>query len=91
VADRWFASSKTCSGCGWVHEHLTLAERTFCCQACGLVMDRDLNAAKNLEKLADSSADSVNASGEGSAGGGRQAVVELPSVKQEPNTLDASA
>jgi putative transposase len=68
VADRWFASSKTCSRCGWVDEQLTLADRTFRCQRCGLVMDRDLNAAKNLEKLADSSADSQNACGGESAG-----------------------
>jgi putative transposase len=68
VADRWFASSKTCSRCGWVDEQLTLADRTFRCQHCGLVMDRDLNAAKNLEKLADSSADSQNACGGESAG-----------------------
>jgi putative transposase len=91
VADRWFASSKTCSGCGWVDESLTLAERTFRCQACGLVIDRDLNAAKNLEKLADSSADSLNACGEGSSGVSLRADVKLPPVKQEPNTFDASA
>jgi hypothetical protein len=54
-------------------------------------MDRDLNAAKNLAKLADSSADSLNACGEGSAGLGHEAQVKLLSVKQEPNTLDASA
>jgi putative transposase len=91
VADRWFTSSKTCSGCGWVNESLTLADRTFHCQACGLVIDRDLNAAKNLEKLADSSTDSLNACGEDSAGLGREAQVKLLSGKQEPNTLDASA
>jgi putative transposase len=51
VADRFFPSSKTCSGCGWVKAKLTLAERTFCCETCGLVMDRDLNAARNLAKL----------------------------------------
>jgi putative transposase len=91
VADRWFASSRTCSCCGWVDEQLTLVDRTFHCQSCGLVMDRDLNAAKNLEKLADSSADSQNACGEGSAGLGRQAPVKLPLVKQEPNTFYVSA
>jgi putative transposase len=91
VADRWFASSKTCSGCGWVDECLTLADRTFRCQVCGLVMDRDLNAVKNLEQLAESSPDSLNACGEGSAGGSLRADVELSSVKQEPNTLGASA
>ena len=31
---------------------LTLAERTFTCEACGLGIDRDLNAARNLAKLA---------------------------------------
>jgi putative transposase len=53
VADRFFPSSKTCSGCGWVKGKLTLAERTFRCEACGQVIDRDLNAARNLAKLAD--------------------------------------
>jgi putative transposase len=90
VADQWFKSSKTCSCCGWVDETLTLADRTFICRNpgrpdCGLVMDRDLNAAKNLAQLAGSSPDSQNACGEGSAGGGRVAVMKLPSVKQEPD------
>jgi putative transposase len=51
VADRFYPSSKTCSACGWVKAKLTLAERTFQCEACGLRMDRDLNAAHNLVKL----------------------------------------
>jgi putative transposase len=55
VASRWEPSSKTCSGCGWVDEDLTLADRLFCCERCGLVVDRDLNAAINLAKLAGSS------------------------------------
>jgi putative transposase len=54
VADRWFASSKMCSGCGVVKAKLRLAERTFRCQACGLVLDRDLNAARNLAALVSS-------------------------------------
>ncbi len=45
---RWYPSSKTCSGCGWIHEDLTLAERVFICQRCGIVLDRDENAALNL-------------------------------------------
>jgi putative transposase len=53
VADRFYPSSKTCSTCGWVKAKLTLAERTFNCQACGLQIDRDLNAARNLAKLAE--------------------------------------
>jgi IS605 OrfB family transposase len=58
LADRFFPSSKTCSGCGWVKAKLTLAERTFTCEACGLVVDRDLNAARNLAKLVQSVAQS---------------------------------
>jgi putative transposase len=51
VADPFYPSSKTCSACGWVKAKLTLAERTFRCEACGLVLDRDLNAARNLARL----------------------------------------
>jgi putative transposase len=48
VAPRFFPSSKTCSCCGSVKPKLTLAERTYTCEGCGLVEDRDLNAAANL-------------------------------------------
>ena len=48
VADRWYPSSKTCSGCGAVKPELSLSERTYRCQSCGVVLDRDLNAAINL-------------------------------------------
>jgi putative transposase len=48
-ADRWFPSSKTCSGCGASKDDLTLADRTYRC-ACGLVIDRDVNAAINLAR-----------------------------------------
>lgn len=46
--DRQFASSKTCSGCGYLSADLKLSDRTYICPECGLVLDRDLNAAKNL-------------------------------------------
>jgi len=52
VADRWYPSSKTCSGCQTVKPKLSLAERTFTCAACGLSLDRDVNAARNLAALA---------------------------------------
>jgi putative transposase len=52
VADRWFASSKICSGCGAAKAKLGLSERTYVCTACGLVLDRDHNAARNLAALA---------------------------------------
>ena len=48
VADRWFASSKTCSGCGAVKAKLPLSGRAYVCTACGMVADRDQNAALNL-------------------------------------------
>ena len=50
-ADRWFPSSKQCSRCGQVKTTLTLAERVFRCEACGLAIDRDHNAARNLMQL----------------------------------------
>ncbi|MBL8927534.1 MAG: transposase [Pseudonocardia sp.] len=52
VADRWFASSKTCSGCGTAKAKLPLSEREYVCLACGIVLDRDENAARNLAALA---------------------------------------
>ena len=52
AADRFFPSSKTCSGCGTAKAKLPLSERVFTCDACGLVTDRDLNAAMNLARLA---------------------------------------
>lgn len=51
VADRWYPSSKTCSACGVVKAKLRLSERVFRCDQCGLVLDRDLNAARNLAAL----------------------------------------
>ncbi|MET7540601.1 IS607 family element RNA-guided endonuclease TnpB [Streptomyces sp. NPDC005507] len=51
VADRWFPSSKTCSSCGTVKTKLPLRVRTYVCQTCGLVLDRDENAALNLAAL----------------------------------------
>jgi len=48
VAPRFFASTKTCSSCGWVWKEMTLAQRVFACQHCGLIADRDTNAAANL-------------------------------------------
>ncbi|MEO6088644.1 MAG: RNA-guided endonuclease TnpB family protein, partial [Umezawaea sp.] len=51
VADRWFPSSKTCSGCGAVKTKLPLRMREYVCDECGLVLDRDENAALNLAAL----------------------------------------
>ena len=62
VIDRWYPSSKTCSKCGRVKAKLSLSERVFHCDACGLVMDRDLNAAINI-KVAGSAPETQNARG----------------------------
>jgi putative transposase len=50
IADRWYPSSKTCSQCGHVKDRLLISERTFECEQCGLVVDRDVNAAVNLAR-----------------------------------------
>lgn len=52
TADRRYPSSRTCSGCGAVKAKLPLHVRTYRCDACGLVIDRDVNAARNLAALA---------------------------------------
>ena len=62
VVDRWFPSSKTCSNCGVVKAKLSLSERTFNCDTCGLSLDRDLNAAINI-RVAGSAPETLNARG----------------------------
>jgi putative transposase len=52
IADRWYPSSRLCSICGWKNEALTLSDRTWVCAQCGAHHDRDLNAARNLKRLA---------------------------------------
>ena len=51
VADRYYPSSKSCSACGTVKAKLSLAERTYTCEHCRLVADRNINAARNLAQL----------------------------------------
>ena len=54
VIDRFYPSSKTCSSCSKVKKELKLSERTYKCEGCGLAIDRDLNAAINIRRLAES-------------------------------------
>ncbi len=99
LADRWFPSTKRCSGCGNVKEDMDLSKRIYVCEnpACGLVIDRDVNAALNLAALPKP----VNQPGpyREFLGKGETPVekgaladlsqdgsVKLPSAKQEPNT-----
>jgi putative transposase len=89
VADRWFASSKTCSGCGAVKAKLALSERTYGCTACGLVLDRDENAAVNLarygEQVIAGSGPEIN----GRGAGRKTPSGVLVAVKRQPGTAPA--
>lgn len=48
--DKWFPSSKTCSCCGTVKKELKLSERTYRCENCGCILDRDYNASINIKR-----------------------------------------
>jgi putative transposase len=73
--DRFYPSSKKCSDCGTVKAKLSLAERTYKCDNCGLSIDRDYNAALNIEKeavrlyhVAQSCGETLNERGDNSSG-----------------------
>ena len=83
VADRFFASSKTCAACGEKVEKLPLSIREWTCPVCGAVHDRDINAANNLEKYAVSST-GFACGGEG-AGLRRKPKTKPAPMKQEFN------
>jgi putative transposase len=82
TAGRWFPSSKTCSACGTVKAKLSLSERIYECTHCGVALDRDVNAARNLLKLAASGAERVNACG----GTVRPGLAGRVPAKEEPGT-----
>ncbi|MEN9502147.1 MAG: hypothetical protein RI964_1432 [Pseudomonadota bacterium] len=85
IADRFFASSKTCSAadCGHKVDKLPLSVREWTCPVCGAIHDRDVNAAKNLEEYAVSS--TVSACGGEGSGLGRKPKTKPAPVKQEFN------
>ena len=87
VADRFFASSKTCSasGCGHKVDKLPLSVREWTCPVCGVVHDRDVNAAKNLQEYAVSYTVSA-CGGEGSGSRCKPTVKPAP-AKQEFNAM----
>lgn len=72
IVDRFYPSSKTCSNCGEAKAKLSLSERTFKCNNCSVSLDRDLNAAINIQKYAENVAQScgetLNGRGDSSAG-----------------------
>ena len=84
AADRWYPSSKTCSCCGYKLDILPLAVRSWACPACGVVHDRDVNAAINLRNWAVSSI--VSACGEEGSGLERKFKTKPASAKQESSS-----
>lgn len=89
-AERFYPSSKRCSRCGAVKEKLPLWVRTFRCDACGLVLDRDHNAALNLAALvaavAGSGPETLNARGRGVRPAARRAVPEEAGSRRREST-----
>jgi putative transposase len=87
VVNRWFPSSKTCSCCGVKAEVMPLSIREWTCAHCGAEHDRDINAARNIEReaLATASGAGSHACGEEGAGRGRKTPAKPASVKQEIN------
>jgi putative transposase len=76
----FYPSTKTCSGCG-AKQDLSLKERTYNCPTCGLSIDRDLNAARNLLSLSSAGSARIDACG------------DLPlgeSLKQEPSLTNVN-
>lgn len=89
VIDRWYPSSKTCSNCGSVKAKLSLNERTYKCEHCGLTIDRDLNAAINIQ-VAGSAPETVNAHGGTVRRSNHHGCATLVPVKCEPSRHDSA-
>ncbi len=83
VAKRTFPSSKRCSSCGHAKKDLSLAEREYECEECGLKIGRDLNAALNLVTV--SLPETLTACGEDVRRSDSFGMTAQTSVKQEPN------
>jgi putative transposase len=89
VTDRWYPSSKTCSGCGYRLAELSLSARHWTCPACGARHDRDLNAATNI--LAAGRAVAWASPGDACGAGVRRPgpPPARPAMKQEPQPVTA--
>ena len=82
LADRFYPSSKRCSQCGHIQATLDLSERVYICDHCGWKIDRDLNAAINLEQLATGSSPESYAYGESVSPGYQAVLVEAGTEQQ---------
>jgi putative transposase len=85
IVSRTFPSSKMCSQCGHRKKKLSLSEREYKCEQCGLEIDRDLNAALNL--VAVSLPETENACGEEVRHSKSSEICNAASMKQEPNII----
>jgi putative transposase len=93
IADRWYPSSRLCSVCGWKNESLALKDQSWTCPECGTHHDRDVNAARNLKRLATSTALPVaSPSGNGGTAVGMVPIVvgKVTPVRYECGQQDAS-
>ena len=88
IVSRTFPSSKICSQCGHRKKDLSLSEREYKCEQCGLEIDRDLNAALNL--VAVSLPETENACGEEVRLSKSSEICNAASMKQEPNIIPDS-
>jgi putative transposase len=82
LADPFFPSSKRCSQCGHIQATLDLGTRVYICEHCGLMIDRDLNAAINLEQLTTGSSLERYACGENVSPGYQAILVEAGTEQQ---------
>jgi putative transposase len=96
VADRFYASSKTCSTCGHKLDDLPLTIRQWKCPDCGTLHDRDVNAARNLLAYglaapsgSTASSAECQACGEEGSGRRRKMAVKPASMKQEVSFVPA--
>jgi putative transposase len=76
LANPFYPSTKRCSHCGHIKVAMDLSARVFICDHCGLMIDRDLNAAINLEQLATGSSPERYACGEDVSPGFQAVLVE---------------
>lgn len=94
TVDRFYPSSKTCSGCGAVNGSLQLRDRAWSCSSCGAQHHRDLNAARNIEreglrlfagKTSTPGSGGIDARGEGACAAGSTSPDGQPtSLNREP-------
>lgn len=87
IADAFYPSTKRCSGCGQVKDRIGLEERVYHCETCGMLIDRDLNAAINLKQLINK----TTASSAGSHACGERVRPGFPAMLNEAGTKHQSA